>query len=95
MSMAEAFVSGVTERVVVLMSPKEKARLEARARRARASIGEYVRQSIEAYDPASRVEIEALLRTLRQSHREALAALSQAEAELRRTRDHFAKKEQA
>jgi hypothetical protein len=89
--MAEA----ASERVVILMTPQEKRRLELRARQASASVGEFVRRSIDAFDPeddARMEEIEALLAVLQRSNQEALAALADAERELQATRDHFAAK---
>ncbi|HYM33291.1 MAG TPA: ribbon-helix-helix protein, CopG family [Candidatus Cybelea sp.] len=80
-----------TQRVVVLMSPKEKAKLEAKARRSGASVAEFVRRSVAAYAPDGREgEVEALLKTLQTSHREALAALGDAGRELKTTRAYFA-----
>jgi hypothetical protein len=82
-----------TERVVVLMSRREKAQLEAKARRVKASVGELVRRSVAAYDPdeAQSVEIEALLAVLEASHREAIAALDDAQRELAETRAQLAR----
>ncbi len=78
---------------MVLMSPQDKAMLEERARRAGVSIGEFVRRSVEAYDPDARSgEIEAVLDRLEQSREEALAALARAEKELETTEQYFAAK---
>lgn len=88
-------VEAATERVVILMTPQEKVRLETRARQARSSVGEFVRRSIDAYDPDDeehRDEIEALLAVLQRSNEEALSALAEAERELKETRDHLATK---
>lgn len=84
---------GATERVVILMTPQEKKRLESRARQAKSSVGEFVRRSIDSYDPdenARLEEIEALLDTLRSSHVDALSALAEAEREIKETREYFA-----
>ncbi|MGH7213037.1 MAG: ribbon-helix-helix protein, CopG family, partial [Acetobacteraceae bacterium] len=50
-----------TARVVVLMSPEEKAALEAKAARAgRLSAGELVRRAVDAYDEDAQREAEEL-----------------------------------
>jgi hypothetical protein len=75
-----------TARVVVLMSPKEKAALVAKAARfGRIPAGELVRRAIAAYDPATSAEAEelrALLATFRAGHTEALAQLEHTERRL-------------
>jgi hypothetical protein len=83
-------VAAATERVVVLMPPEDKARLEEKARRARTSIGELVRRSVEAYDPELEgAELEALLRLVEESHARAMRSLDEAEKELAVTRAYF------
>jgi hypothetical protein len=83
-----------SERIVVLMSPKEKAQLEARARNAKSSVGEFVRRSLAAYEPdaAEHTEFAALLDVFEETHRQALAALADAEKEVKKTRAYFAAK---
>jgi hypothetical protein len=91
-------MTGVAERVVVLMPPEEKARLEKRARAAHVSIGEYVRRSVNAYDPDAAEQEQELMRLVGEvyrTHGEALQALDAAQAELKRTRRYFAAKEKA
>ncbi len=66
-----------TERVVVLMSPAEKAALESRARAAgRLSMGEYIRRTIEAADDLGTAEeaaeLAALLPAFWAAHHETL-----------------------
>ena len=79
-----------TERVVVLMPPEDKARLEEKARRAGTSIGELVRRSIDAYDPELQgAELESLVRLLEESHARAMKSLDEAEKELATTRAYF------
>ncbi|MGH6895813.1 MAG: plasmid mobilization protein [Geminicoccaceae bacterium] len=79
-----------TERVVVLMTPENKARLEDKARRAGTSLGEFVRRSVEAYEPElEEAELEALLRLLQESQQRAMQALDDAEKELAITRAYF------
>jgi hypothetical protein len=83
-------VAAATKRVVVLMSPEDKARLEEKARRARISTGELVRRSIEAYEPElDGAELEALLRLLEESHARAMRSLDEAEKELGLTLAYF------
>jgi hypothetical protein len=85
--------SVATERVVVLMAPQDKAKLEDKARRAGTSVGEFVRRSIDAYEPEAGVdELECLLVVLEQSSHQALAALAEAERELATTEAYFAAK---
>jgi hypothetical protein len=70
-----------TERVTTLMTAAEKSRLEAKARRAGVSVGEFVRRSVTFYDPedaASLAELAALSAELERSNREAAAALDRA-----------------
>ena len=86
-------MAAATERVVVLMPPEDKARLEEKARRARTSVGELVRRSVDAYDPElEEVELEALLRLLEDSQQRAMKALDAAERELATTEAYFAAK---
>jgi Ribbon-helix-helix protein, copG family len=86
----EKAVAAATERVVVLMPPEDKARLEEKARRARTSIGELVRRSVEAYEPELEgAELEALLQLLEESNARAMRSLDEAEKELEVTRAYF------
>jgi Ribbon-helix-helix protein, copG family len=83
-------MGAATERVVVLMPPEDKARLEEKARRAGTSIGELVRRSIDAYDPELQgAELESLVRLLEESHARAMKSLDEAEKELATTRAYF------
>lgn len=74
------------ERVVVLMSPAEKAALEAKAASAGPiSAGELIRRAVEAYDvetQAEAEELQALLRVLAATHAETLRQLVRAERKL-------------
>jgi len=73
-------------RVVVLMSPKEKAALEAKAARAgRISAGELVRRAVAAYNTNSEpeaAELRALLDVLGATHAETLRRLEATERKL-------------
>jgi hypothetical protein len=83
-------VAAATQRVVVLMPPEDKARLEAKARRAGTSIGELVRRSVEAYEPEwQAAELEALVRLLEESQARAMRSLDEAEKEFATTRAYF------
>lgn len=78
-----------TERVITLMTPTEKAALEQKARQAGVSVGEFVRRSVDAYDPeeaALLTELEALAVELKRSNDEASAALDRALAGIAETR---------
>jgi hypothetical protein len=86
----KAAVAAATERVVVLMPPQDKARLEEKARRAGTSVGEIVRRSVDAYDPELEgAELEALVRLLEESQARAMRSLDEAEKELAATRGYF------
>jgi hypothetical protein len=71
------------------MTLPEKSALEIKARRAAVSVGEFVRRSVDFYDPeevASRVQLAALAAELWQSSLEAAAALDRALASVAETR---------
>lgn len=76
-------------RMVVLMSPKEKASLEAKAKRAgRISAGELVRRAVSAYDidsAAEEAELRALLDRFAVTHEETLRRLDATERKLDET----------
>ncbi|HIJ63992.1 MAG TPA: hypothetical protein HPQ04_14970 [Rhodospirillaceae bacterium] len=82
-----------TERVTTLMTPTEKSTLEAKAKQAGVSVGEFVRRSVECYDPdgaADIAQLTALADQLRQSNREASDALDRALASIQETRTQLA-----
>jgi len=86
---------GLTQRLVVLMTPTLKKTIARKAAAAKVSAGELIRRSIAVYEPEARddqILVRELLFALKRGHAEALQALDEAEAELRRTRDHFAAK---
>jgi predicted DNA-binding protein len=85
--------AAASERVVVLMPPEDKARLEEKARRAGTSVGELVRRAVEAYEPELQAaELEALVRLLEESQARAIQSLDDAGKELAATRAYFAAK---
>ena len=75
-----------TERVVVLMSPAEKAALDAKASQAgRISAGELIRRAVDAYDADAQSEAEelrALISVLSATHADTLRQLDRAEQKL-------------
>jgi hypothetical protein len=78
-----------TERVTILMTAREKTNLEAKARKAGGSVGEFVRRSVDAYDPQeieSLQQLAALAVELDRSNREAAAALDLALKSIAETR---------
>lgn len=77
----ETLREAATERVVTLMTPAEKSQLEGKARRANVSLGEFVRRSVEAYDPDEIQQLEQLAdlaRAFRESAERASAAVDRA-----------------
>lgn len=77
-----------TERVTTLMTPAEKARLEAKARKAGVSVGEFVRRSVDGYDPDAADDLQqlaALALELARSNLAAAAALDRALASVEAT----------
>jgi hypothetical protein len=84
-----------TARVVVLMSPEEKAQLDAKAARAGSrSVGELIRRAIDAYDESDQAEakeLAALLEVFRTTHAETMRQLDQTERKLDETLAYFAK----
>ena len=81
-----------TERVTVLMTPAEKDALEAKARSAGVSVGEFVRRSVDSFDPeaaAELVQLAALAAELERSNSEASAALDRALASIAVTRSQL------
>jgi hypothetical protein len=93
-------MAAATERVVLLMSPEEKACLANMARQAGTSVGEFVRRLVRervsdielaAEIEGRRCEFEALVSELENSTTRAHAAWDAALDEAERTRRHFRK----
>jgi hypothetical protein len=85
-------IVAASERVTTLMTPNEKSALEAKARQAGISVGEYVRRSVASYDPeeaAALAQLAALAAELTRSNREASEALDRALAGIALTRRQF------
>jgi hypothetical protein len=82
----------VRERVITLMTSDEKARLEGKARLAGVSVGEFVRRSVDAYDPEEVRQLEQLAdlaRAFRESAERASAAMDRANAAIELTRSQL------
>lgn len=85
-----------TERMTILLTPKQKAAILARAQRLGLSAGEVMRRAVEAYQPsASRGEDEAVLNALADellvAAKEARKALNAATEEIQVTLRQLAK----
>jgi hypothetical protein len=77
-----------TERVVVLMSPAEKANIETRAAALGRSTGEYMRRAAEVYELGSEEEaaqLAAILPAFNTIHASTLERLDRAERKLDET----------
>ena len=77
-----------TERVTTLMSVPENSALERKARRAGVSVGEFVRRSVDFYDPdevAAWAQLAELAAQLAESNRQASEALDRALASVAET----------
>ena len=75
-----------TARMVVLMSPREKAALEAKARRTgKISAGELVRRAVAAYDSDEASQLRTLLDLLATTHAETVRRLDATERNLDET----------
>lgn len=84
-----------SERVTTLMTAREKTALEEKARRAGVSVGEFVRRSVDAFDPdeaADLVQLAALAGELARSNLDAAAALDRALASIEITRNQLDRK---
>ncbi len=95
MKQAEA---AATERVTTLMTPVEKASLETKAKRAGVSVGEYVRRSVDAFDPEEAMllgQLAALAVELELSTRAASDALDRALSGYEEMRADFDKRRAA
>ncbi len=87
-----------TERVTVLMTPAEKSALEERAKSAGVSVGEYVRRSVDSFDPEEAEELAqlaALAVELHRSNSAASSALARALAAIDATRAQLARRDAA
>lgn len=91
----EAVREAVNERVVTLMTASEKRHLEAKARRAGVSVGEFVRRSVDAYDVEGSQELEqlaALAKEFKDSAEKALASVIGAREDVARTREQLSRR---
>ena len=85
---------GATARIVVLMSPEEKASLDAKAQSSGGiSAGELVRRAVAAYDEADQAEaaeLKSLLELFLVTHQTTLRRLDDSERKLDETLDYLA-----
>jgi hypothetical protein len=84
-----------TARVVTLMTPGEKSKLEAKARKAGLSVGEVVRRSVEAYDPEEMRQLEEIAdfaRVFRESVERAVASVDRTNARVESTLKELAER---
>jgi len=78
-----------SERVTTLMTMTEKAALEKKAKRAGVSVGEFVRRSVDAFDPEEAImlaQLGALALEVQRSSQAASDALDKALADIAVTR---------
>lgn len=78
-----------SERVTTLMTAREKMALEEKARRAGVSVGEFVRRSVDAFDPDEAdllAQMGALALELQKSNQAASDALDKALSDIALTR---------
>ena len=84
---------GKVERMVVLVTPAQKRSIVSRAKAQRLSMGEMVRRSVESYRSEEETALlDKMVGELNTSSREAMRALREAEAEVRKTLAHFVAK---
>jgi hypothetical protein len=69
-----------TERIPVLVTGEQKARIAARAKAAKLPVGEFMRRAAEAYSPdaANEAELDGLLLQVARTTKRAAAALDDA-----------------
>lgn len=80
-----------TERIPVLLTREQKARLAKRAKAANLTMGEYVRRAAEAYQPdADDKALERLIDRVRTTADEATRAMEQALAFMAESRKRIA-----
>lgn len=82
-----------TERMVILVTPEQKATIAGKAKALNLSAGEIVRRAVDTYRPNDdEVLLNALADELGRSVRESRKALKGALSEVHKTLDHFAAK---
>jgi len=87
---------GATERIPVLLTREQKARLARRAKAVNLTMGEYVRRAAEAYDPeADNKALEGLIQRVRESAAQAEQAMDEALASVSKSRKRIADMEAA
>lgn len=58
---------GRTKRIVTLMAPSQKLQLRTKAQQAGVTVSEFVRRSLDAYDPDEQRQLEIFAAAFRQS----------------------------
>jgi hypothetical protein len=87
---------GATERIPVLLTREQKARLVKRAKAVNLTMGEYVRRAAEAYDPqADDKALEGLIQRVRESAEQAGRAMDEALASVSKSQQRVADMEAA
>lgn len=87
---------GATERIPVLLTREQKARLARRAKALNLTMGEYVRRAAEAYDPeADTKALDSLIQRVRESAKQAERAIDEALASVSKSRKRIADMEAA
>jgi len=87
---------GATERIPVLLTREQKARLARRAKALNLTMGEYVRRAAEAYDPeADHKALEGLVQRVKESAEQAERAMDEALASVSKSRKRIADMEAA
>jgi hypothetical protein len=82
-----------TERMVILVTPEQKAAISTKAKALNLSAGEIVRRAVDTYRPNDDEPLlNALADELVRSVRESRKALKEALSEVRKTLDHFTAK---
>lgn len=82
-----------TAEVTVLMTPAEKSSLERKARRAKLSVSEYVRQILDTYDSEEMEQLAEIARAFRESAERASAAVDRANANIEMTRSRLSRRD--
>ncbi|OIQ85241.1 hypothetical protein GALL_329160 [mine drainage metagenome] len=84
-------MASITERIPVLVTPKEKARIASKARRAGVSMGEYLRRAAASFTPADDDELlEGMIAQMVKTTARADAAIDAALAHVRASEKRIA-----
>ncbi len=87
---------GATERIPVLLTREQKARLAKRAKAANLTMGEYVRRAADAYEPdADDKALGGLIEQVRKTAEQAARAIDEASAFVAASQKRIANMESA